>query len=74
MSKIVPSPDWFVSVDSLDLCDGGKFVDSRQLDLGPLDGGTDNGLTFTSPNWPTQPREVVFRITNNYPPHPAGTK
>ena len=26
-----------------------------QLDLDPLDGGTDAGFTFTSPNFPTAP-------------------
>ena len=27
MTKIVPSPDWFVGLDSLDLCMDGEFVD-----------------------------------------------
>ena len=30
----------------------------------PLDAGTDNGFTFTSPNWATEPRGEVFTITN----------
>ena len=25
------------------------------------DAGTDNGFTFTSPNWPTEPQGVVFK-------------
>ena len=28
MTKIVPSPDWFVGLDSLDLCSQGAFVKS----------------------------------------------
>jgi len=40
---------------------------------GPLDAGTDNGLTFTAPNWPTEPRAAIHRITHNYPAHPAGS-
>ena len=28
----------------------------------PLDAGTDNGFTFTSPNWETEPRAEVFTI------------
>jgi hypothetical protein len=43
----------------------------RQAD--PLDAGTDNGFTFTSPNWQTTPAGGIFRITNVYPPHPAGS-
>ena len=28
MTKLVPSPDWFVGLDSLELCSQGAFVDS----------------------------------------------
>lgn len=38
-----------------------------------MDAGTDNGFTFTAPNWPTQPQGVVFRMSNKYPSHPAGS-
>ena len=38
-----------------------------------MDAGTDNGFTFTSPNWPTSPQGSIFRITNVYPSHPAGS-
>ena len=129
MTKMVPSPDWFIGLDSLNLCQGGHFVDSLTMEVGvdviailviissssssvtsslsqkkmitctfaktnaqlqplgrlrhhyscehheqlstlivlitmitnnsnpqadPLDAGTDNGFTFTSPNWPTE--------------------
>ena len=47
MSKLVPSPDWFVGVDSLDLCEAGHLAASVTRDLAPQDGGTDNGVTFT---------------------------
>ena len=56
MSKLVPSPDWFVGLDSLDLCGpNGRFLDSLTVEADPMDAGTDNGFTFTSPNWPTVP-------------------
>lgn len=73
MSKLVPSPDWFIGVDSLDLCQDNRLADSISEHLEPLDGGTDNGFTYTSPNWPTEPRGVVFQISNTYPTHPAGS-
>ena len=33
MSKLVPSPDWFVGLDSLDLCKNGRFVDSVKIEV-----------------------------------------
>ena len=70
---MVPSPDWFIGVDSVDLCHDDSLVDTLSDKLDPLDGGTDNGFTFTSPNWPTEPRGVVFTISSQYPTHPAGS-
>jgi len=73
MAKLVPSPDWFVGLDSLNLCENGHFVETIKIEAGPIDAGTDNGFTFTSPNWPTSPQASMFEITNEIPPHPAGS-
>uniref|UniRef100_A0A0K2V2Y5 Spondin2like [Acyrthosiphon pisum] n=1 Tax=Lepeophtheirus salmonis TaxID=72036 RepID=A0A0K2V2Y5_LEPSM len=73
MSKLVPSPDWFIGLDALDLCKDGRFIDSIVIESDPIDAGSDNGFTFTSPNWPTEPRAEIFKITNVYPSHPAGS-
>jgi len=73
ISKIIPSPDWFIGVDSLDLCQNGSWTPLLELEVELLDGGTDNGLTFTSPNYPTLPPGPVHRITNTQPDHPAGS-
>jgi len=73
MTKIVPSPDWFVGLDSLQLCKDGHFIQTYATEVFPLDAGTDNGFTFTSPNWETEPRAEVFTITNSFPAHPAGS-
>ena len=35
------------------------------LQVDPLDAGTDNGFTFTSPNWPTIPK-VMGAIVVKY--------
>nr|CAD7460938.1 unnamed protein product [Timema tahoe] len=43
------------------------------LQVDPLDAGTDNGFTFTAPNWPTDPQGVVYKVTSRYPSHPAGS-
>ncbi|CAH2047444.1 unnamed protein product, partial [Iphiclides podalirius] len=73
MAKMVPSPDWFIGVDSFDLCVDGNWLDSITIEVDPLDAGTDNGFTFTAPNWPTAPQGVAYRITSKYPSHPAGS-
>ncbi|XP_043270150.1 uncharacterized protein mspo isoform X2 [Venturia canescens] len=73
MARINPSPDWFVGVDSFQLCVEGNWVDTVTVELDPLDGGTDNGFTFTAANWPTRPQGIVYRITSRYPAHPAGS-
>ena len=46
ITALVPSPNWLIGLDSLDLCKDEKRV------------------TFTSPNWATEPRGVVTVITN----------
>jgi len=73
ITALVPSPDWFIGLDSLDLCKDGKWVNHVRLGVSPMDAGTDNGLTFTSPNWATEPRGVVTVITNTDPSHPAAS-
>ncbi|XP_076993219.1 spondin-2 [Tamandua tetradactyla] len=71
--RIVPSPDWFVGVDSLDLCEGGHWKERAVLDLHPYDAGTDSGFTFSSPNFATIPQAPVTQITSSSPSHPANS-
>ncbi|KAG7299153.1 hypothetical protein JYU34_017688 [Plutella xylostella] len=73
MARMIPSPDWFIGVDSFDLCVDGNWLDSITVEVDPLDAGTDNGFTFTAPDWPTAPQGVPYRITCKYPAHPAGS-
>ena len=71
--KVIPSPDWFVGVDSLDLCKNGHWRRKIYAHLRPMDAGTDRGFTYTSPNWPAHPQEKIFQITPNFPNHPASS-
>lgn len=73
MSRLVPSPDWFVGVDSLDLCLKGRWRDRVTVDADPLDAGTDQGLTFTAPRWASQPAANISRISSRWPTHPAAS-
>ncbi|XP_049828600.1 spondin-2-like isoform X1 [Schistocerca gregaria] len=71
--RLIPSPDWFVGLDSLPLCKHGKWIDSLSIDLPLLDAGTDDGMTFTAPNWPSDPAHPVSRITSREPSHPGAS-
>lgn len=73
MSHMIPSPDWFIGIDSFNLCVDGNWLDSITIEVDPLDAGTDNGFTFTAPNWATEPQGVIYRITSRYPAHPASS-
>jgi hypothetical protein len=33
MAKLVPSPDWFVGLDSLNLCKNGHFIDTLEVEV-----------------------------------------
>lgn len=71
--RIVPSPDWFVGLDSLNLCEGTQWKNNITIDLYPYDAGTDSGFTFSSPNFETIPQDAVTQITSSIPSHPASS-
>ncbi|XP_035919985.1 spondin-2 [Anopheles stephensi] len=73
ITKIIPSPDWFIGLDSFNLCSRGRWLEKVTIPIHPLDAGTSSGLTFTSPKWPTNPRGLVERITARYPLHFASS-
>uniref|UniRef100_A0A7N6AWQ1 Spondin domain-containing protein n=1 Tax=Anabas testudineus TaxID=64144 RepID=A0A7N6AWQ1_ANATE len=58
--RIIPSPDWFVGVDSVDLCDGDHWKENV-------------GFTFSSPNFETMPQDRITQITSSFPSHPANS-
>lgn len=71
VSKIYPSPDWFVGVSDLELClENGQWIEEKIVNLYPYDAGTDSGATYTSPDQPTLPREAIRRIKPNNPNDP----
>ncbi|XP_033360930.1 spondin-1 isoform X1 [Bombus vosnesenskii] len=68
VSMIDPSPDWIVGVSGLELClDSCTWIEHKELNLYPYDAGTDNGITYLSPDSPTEPQEPIRRITSSYP-------
>ena len=66
VSMIAPSPDWFIGVSGFNLFENGTFVEEKIVDLYAFDAGTDSGITYTSPDEPTEPPEPIFLI-EGYP-------
>ncbi|KAG5327913.1 SPON1 protein, partial [Acromyrmex heyeri] len=70
-SMLGPSPDWVVGVSKLNLCQKDcTWTKSMIIDLYPWDAGTDNGISYMSPNSETKPREKMKSITTLYPEDP----
>ncbi|CAG7726149.1 unnamed protein product [Allacma fusca] len=68
VSKIDPSPDWFVGVSGLNLCLANcTWTSNKVVNLFPWDAGTNNGITYSQPGDSTFPRDRIRRIvwTNN---------
>ncbi|XP_076168911.1 spondin-1 isoform X2 [Ptiloglossa arizonensis] len=68
VSMLYPSPDWIVGVSGLELClDNCSWIEHKELNLYPYDVGTDDGITYSSPNSPREEPEPIRRITSTYP-------
>ncbi|CAF0721201.1 unnamed protein product, partial [Brachionus calyciflorus] len=66
-----PSPDWFSGVSKLNLCRPDcTWIEEYEEDLMPIDAGTDSGLSYNSPNKPTNPQEKIRKITSTFPNNP----
>ncbi|MCI0372334.1 MAG: spondin domain-containing protein [candidate division NC10 bacterium] len=62
VSMLAPSPDWFVGVAGLDLCEKQRWLMERTVVLYAYDAGTDSGTVYDAPNADTQPRERITRV------------
>ncbi|KAJ8730584.1 hypothetical protein PYW08_001997 [Mythimna loreyi] len=60
-TAILPSPDWFLGVANLELCDAKthKWAESVTFNLYPMDAGTDSGKKFDSSNEATAPAQPI---------------
>ena len=64
-SMVAPSPDWFVGVHNLNLFDGTNFIDSLTRELAVYDSGTDGGVSFTSADEDTSPRDPISLVSSD---------
>ena len=61
-TKLDPSPDWFTGVDSVSLCENGKWVDKKIVMVYAYDAGTREGNTYTEKGKQTKPQCKIMRI------------
>ncbi|CAG4949338.1 unnamed protein product [Colias eurytheme] len=61
VTAILPSPDWFLGVSNMEMCDAatGVWAPNLTLNIYPLDAGTDSGATFEASNDDTMPPQQV---------------
>jgi|GEM_PF-1324014 len=64
-SMIGPSSDWFVGVSGLSLLEEGKWLDEVNVELLPLDAGTEQGSAFQMTNPATSPQQAIRRLDND---------
>ncbi|KAH8386233.1 hypothetical protein KR200_007341 [Drosophila serrata] len=70
-SKIEPSPDWIVGVTGLELClRNCTWMEEKVINLYPWDVGTDAGPSYTSPDQPQVPPDVIRRMRSDFPNDP----
>jgi len=63
LSMLGPSPDWFIGLSGMALFENGAWKQSVAMPLKAYDAGTDDGLTFLSPDAPTAPPRTVQALS-----------
>jgi hypothetical protein len=72
-SMLAPTPDWFIGVSDLSLCEAGAWVTTKKLDAVVYDAGTKDGADFDYGFPETQP-PVAIGYSVKFPGMtPAGT-
>lgn len=69
VSMLAPSPDWFVGISGLELCENGAWVANKTENLFVYDAGTDSGRTYTASEQNTQPQENIVRESGIFSPN-----
>lgn len=64
VTMVAPSPDWFVGIRGITLFENGTWVQTKTVNIGIYDSGTDSGASYNSSNQPTNPPVPVFVITD----------
>lgn len=63
LSMLGPSPDWFTGISGLALFENGAWKQSVTMPLRAYDSGTDDGLSFRSPDAASVPPQTVQTLS-----------
>jgi len=66
VAMIAPSPDWFAGVANVNLKEGGKWVQTKTVDLFPMDSGGDDGTTYKAPDKDTNPKKNITKAATRH--------
>jgi hypothetical protein len=64
VTMVAPSPDWFLGTLKTRLYYEGKFIETLTVDAVLYDAGTDDGVSFTSANSPTNPQVNISKLVS----------
>jgi len=63
ISMIAPSPDWFTGFYDFSPVEDGMWLSSFSIETYAWDAGTDSGITYSSSNQATSPKDNIFQLT-----------
>lgn len=66
VAMIAPSPDWFAGVSDVNLKEGGRWVQTKTVELYPMDSGGDDGVTYKAPDKNTNPKKKTMRASTRH--------
>jgi hypothetical protein len=62
VSMIAPSPDWFVGISGVPLCERNEWVSMKQISIFGYDAGTDHGAFYTAQDQEEDPHLPIRPI------------
>nr|XP_039254629.1 spondin-1-like [Styela clava] len=66
LTMLGPSPDWNVGITKESMCTSQcGWINTKSYDLTPWDAGTDSGVSYLSPNSPTNPQDRIRALTSS---------
>jgi hypothetical protein len=63
VAMIAPSPDWFAGAANINLKEGGKWVQTKTVELYPMDSGGDDGTTYKAPDKDNNPKKNTTKAS-----------
>jgi len=65
VTMLAPSPDWFAGVSAINLMENGDWLPSKTVELFVYDAGTDDGVSYTSSDADSNPKQAIMKISES---------